>query len=425
MTLELLIALCAFGASALAAGGTAIGKAAKKNNAEPAPKEQDVSDLTENRETAVNETAEIADSVDTVDNVKAQAEQPETEDTLSEIAAEDNETLSDTEESVEQIIVAETSEVETESEKPLTEKHIKVPEVSDEEENFSVIKLRAVEENGFNEDDLLKFYAKSTKPELDKYIDGEPAIIMGEYGRFTDEDFRYLKERAKGGVPFGDAGFNESPLRRGETGGEPVVRISASEELIYRGNLEDGVFVKPVAQPKAAVKEKPEAKSEVKPVNENIGINTEEQPEGAFHEISFGVRIPFKDKILGADKAVKSYYDIINNEFLSYKKVSGRVSISCASYRFGRNLLAKITYRGKTMKLHLALNVKEQDENVFHQKDFGDVKAYEEVPFTVKVKSDRGAKNAVSLIEKVCGKYGAVKKANFERIDSIKALKEI
>ena len=49
----------------------------------------------------------------------------------------------------------------------------------------------------------------------------------------------------------------------------------------------------------------------------------------------------------------------------------------------GRKLLAKITVRGKTLKLHLALDVAKFNKNVFFQKDMSSVKAYAEVPFTV------------------------------------------
>jgi hypothetical protein len=58
-----------------------------------------------------------------------------------------------------------------------------------------------------------------------------------------------------------------------------------------------------------------------------------------------------------------------------------------------------MTVRGKTLKLHLALDVNAFDKKVFSQKDMASVKAYTDVPFTVKVKSNRGKNNALKLVD--------------------------
>ena len=95
-------------------------------------------------------------------------------------------------------------------------------------------------------------------------------------------------------------------------------------------------------------------------------------------------RISFSDKMLTtADEKTKEYYNELYNKFISYRKVNPRVSSKCLSVRFGKELIAKISVRGKTMKLHLALNCKDFDENVYFQKDMSDVMAYEEVPFAL------------------------------------------
>ena len=52
-----------------------------------------------------------------------------------------------------------------------------------------------------------------------------------------------------------------------------------------------------------------------------------------------------------------------------------------------------------------------------------DVKAYEEVPFTVKVKSERGAKNALKLIAALAEAHGLEKKTRSTPVDSIEDLK--
>ena len=134
--------------------------------------------------------------------------------------------------------------------------------------------------------------------------------------------------------------------------------------------------------------------------------------------------VPFAEKMLFAEKKYQRFYDSINNAFLSYRKVHARVSVSCASYRFGRQLIAKMTFRGKTLKLHLALDVNKFDEKIYYQRSFADKKAYAEVPFTVKVRSDRALNNALKLVAAVCEEYNVEAKTRYTAVDSIELLKK-
>jgi predicted transport protein len=135
--------------------------------------------------------------------------------------------------------------------------------------------------------------------------------------------------------------------------------------------------------------------------------------------------IPFCEKMLYIDKKTQEYYNALNNEFISYRKINDRISSKGVSYRLGRELVAKITVRGKTMKLHLALPVEGFDKKIFFQKDMSDVKAYAEVPFTVKVKSDRALKNALKLIAALAEAKSIEKKTRYNQVDSIEDLKAI
>ncbi len=134
-------------------------------------------------------------------------------------------------------------------------------------------------------------------------------------------------------------------------------------------------------------------------------------------------RVPFAEKMIFMEKEKQAYYDAINNEMLTYRKVRARISSKGVSYRVGRQLVAKITVRGKTIKAHYALEVSNFNQNVYFQKDMSDVKAYEEVPFTVKVKSERGAKNALKLIAALAEAHGLEKKTRSTPVDSIEDLK--
>lgn len=134
---------------------------------------------------------------------------------------------------------------------------------------------------------------------------------------------------------------------------------------------------------------------------------------------------PFCEKMLYIDKKTQEYYNVLNNEFISYRKINDRVSSKGVSYRLGRELVAKITVRGKTMKLHLALPIDGFDKKIFFQRDMSEVKAYSEVPFTVKVKSDRALKNALKLIAALAEAKSIEKKTRYNQVDSVEDLKAI
>ena len=175
----------------------------------------------------------------------------------------------------------------------------------------------------------------------------------------------------------------------------------------------------------AVVEEKP---AETAEVAETAATAEEEKPAEApvISDVDADEdvrRVPFAEKMIFMEKEKQAYYDAINNELLTYRKVRARISSKGVSYRVGRQLVAKITIRGKTIKAHYALEVSNFNQNVYFQKDMSDVKAYEEVPFTVKVKSERGAKNALKLVAALAEAHGLVKKTRSTPVDSIEDLK--
>ncbi len=133
-------------------------------------------------------------------------------------------------------------------------------------------------------------------------------------------------------------------------------------------------------------------------------------------------RVHFAQKLLKLDEHTWHFYDEIYNKFNSYRNVNIRLSFKHVTFRFKRKLIAKLTIKGKTLKLHLALDVNAFNKNVYFQSDLKGVKAYEEVPFTVKVKSARGLKNALNLISILCEKEGVEAKARFKKVNSLKEI---
>lgn len=140
----------------------------------------------------------------------------------------------------------------------------------------------------------------------------------------------------------------------------------------------------------------------------------ETETESGFKGISIlrKKKISFAAKLVTLDEAIQSYFNKINDELLSFKNVKSRLSFRCISYRFEKKVLAKMTVIGKTLKLHLNLNVQDFNENAFRQKDMSLVKTYSEVPFTVKVKSPRGLSNALKLIAALSEKFELQLKIN-------------
>lgn len=133
--------------------------------------------------------------------------------------------------------------------------------------------------------------------------------------------------------------------------------------------------------------------------------------------------VPFYTKMLDADETMQYYYNVLRNEFKSYRGINARISKRCDTFRKGRELIAKITLSGKTMKLYLKLNVEDYEVTRFHQKYAGDKKSYAEIPMLVKVKSGRGLNNAVLLIAELMKNENVSKKARYTEINYINTLK--
>lgn len=129
----------------------------------------------------------------------------------------------------------------------------------------------------------------------------------------------------------------------------------------------------------------------------------------------------FPEKLINSNEQTKEYFNVLHNELCSYKRVNDRFSFKCASYRLSRRLLAKITLRGKTLKLHVALDENEFDKNVYHQ-TVENRKSFADVPFTVKVKSERGKNNAIKLITALMEKENATKIKNYQPRNGIREL---
>ena len=127
----------------------------------------------------------------------------------------------------------------------------------------------------------------------------------------------------------------------------------------------------------------------------------------------------FTAKLKQSEDNVKEYYSDLKNELVSYKKINSNISWHGDRFNFGRDTVAKVNICGKTLCFYLALDPEnpEYKTTVYHQKNVGNQKAYENTPFMVKIKSDAAAKKALRLVGYLAEKLGTEKEETFEPVD--------
>ncbi len=124
-------------------------------------------------------------------------------------------------------------------------------------------------------------------------------------------------------------------------------------------------------------------------------------------EISY--RRSFMARFIQTTDEIKEYYDEIKNLLLSYKGVKARISWSAENFKRGRQHIAKIDVKGKTMYVSLALDPKEYENTKYFFNDVSE--RYPELPMQTKVKSERGKRHVMELIVEEMEKLG------FEKLD--------
>ena len=134
-------------------------------------------------------------------------------------------------------------------------------------------------------------------------------------------------------------------------------------------------------------------------------------------------RTKFINKMKFTSDKTKEYYSQIKNLLLSYG-TKNKVARRNEEFRKS-GLIAKISISGKSLRLHLPLDPNDEERfptSKYHQFSLADKKQYSEVPFTLKIKSDRALKRALELIELVCLEKPLKKKRKYEETDFTKDL---
>lgn len=128
---------------------------------------------------------------------------------------------------------------------------------------------------------------------------------------------------------------------------------------------------------------------------------------------------PLKEKLLLLDDEKKERYNIIRNELQSYKKVHERLSSKGDTYRFHRDVVAKMSIAGKTLRLHLALNPKDFEDSKYSFTDLSEKRRYQYTPFTIKLRSKRSVKHSLELISMLATTFGLEKNPKYVEQDYI------
>ena len=137
------------------------------------------------------------------------------------------------------------------------------------------------------------------------------------------------------------------------------------------------------------------------------------------------VPVSFPEKLLALDISILDYYDSVNNKFIGYKKVHARISATGISYRFGKDLISKLSIKDDVLRIHFALPISKYRFAKFKKEDLSDVRAYKEVPLTLNLTTVDELKSALSLIEDLEKNLGLERKNRFLEVDSVAELKEI
>ncbi|MDE7440496.1 MAG: hypothetical protein K2N23_08330 [Clostridia bacterium] len=123
----------------------------------------------------------------------------------------------------------------------------------------------------------------------------------------------------------------------------------------------------------------------------------------------------FIARIIQSDDDCKQYYGAVKHALLSYKKVNSNVAWGNERFNKGRETIARMKIRGKTLVIYLALDPNEYKTSVYHHVDVSDNKSVLGTPMMIKVKSPLGVRKAIRLIDEMLEKRNGEKRELPER----------
>lgn len=133
----------------------------------------------------------------------------------------------------------------------------------------------------------------------------------------------------------------------------------------------------------------------------------EKEPETVYLEkIKVIEKKSFDQRLRRASKEMKQRYKTVTDYIKSFSRVREIESDNFRTFRIKNKPLAKISMRGKTVNVHLALNPADYLESKYVFQDVSEIKKYAAYPMRVRLTSDRQAKWTCELIDKLLEGYG-------------------
>ena len=175
----------------------------------------------------------------------------------------------------------------------------------------------------------------------------------------------------------------------------------------------------PVVQPAPVVVEPAPV---IVKVEKTAPVKVAAQPAEEDKEKPTYERIPFRTRMLKADKEMKNNYNELKSEIMSYG-VKSRVSNSGDTFRLHTKTYLKITIAGKSLKLYYALDPKDYEKTTLPVQDAGHKGIYKDIPLVFKVKSDLSMRRAKQLIADTMEKSG-LEQGKIELHNWVKEIKE-
>ncbi len=142
---------------------------------------------------------------------------------------------------------------------------------------------------------------------------------------------------------------------------------------------------------------------------------TEELPGGVDFANMMRFNRSFIARIIQSTDEQKKYYGEVRNALLSYRKVNSNIAWGAERFHKGRETIARFKIRGKTLVLYLALDPQTHEISVYHHKDVSDNKSVAGTPMMIKIKSPRGVKKAIRLIDEMLAAREGIKRNVPER----------
>lgn len=126
--------------------------------------------------------------------------------------------------------------------------------------------------------------------------------------------------------------------------------------------------------------------------------------------------VPMDKRLESSSDSAKYYYSELKNELLSYQDTKSRMSKKFDTISIGRFTVAKITIKNDVVKLYLAL-VNDSLDTKYYTSDVSNSEIYDQTPTLHNVKSKRGLKYGIELIQEIMSGIGYEKNPNYQPYD--------